>query len=82
MFVGALSLSPMQNSGILERQYWANQKNKELWKREKKKLNKEAEKNNQTQLKTTGRNVEGEEKKFRQSSEKYENAALKVSAQN
>ena len=46
-----------------------------IWKRR-------SEKNNQTQLKTTGRNLEGEEKKFGQSSEKYENAALKVSAQN
>jgi len=26
----------MHNSGILKRQYWANQKNKELWKHEKK----------------------------------------------
>ena len=78
MFVGALSLSPMHNSGILESQCWANPKNKELWKL-KKIWNEEAKKNNQTQLKTTGRNVEGEEKKL---SEKYENAALKVSAQN
>ena len=34
-------------------------------------VNEEAKKNNQTQLKTTGRNVEGE-KKCTQSSEKYE----------
>ena len=40
---------------------------------------KKRKKNDQTQLKTTGRNVEGEEKKL---SEKYENAALKVSGQN
>ena len=30
LFVGAVSLFPMHNSGILERLYWANQKNKEL----------------------------------------------------
>jgi len=53
----------MHNSGILERQYWANQKYEELWKHEKNNIiNEEAEKNNQTQLKTTGRNVEGEKK--------------------
>jgi len=64
LFVGALSLSPMHNSGILERQYWANKKIKNHCENMKKIVNEEAnfEKNNQTQLKTTGRNVEGEKK--------------------
>jgi len=35
-------------------------------------------KNNQTQLKTTGRNVEGEEKNNRQASEKYEKRSALV----
>jgi len=54
----------MHNSGILERQYWANQKNRELKKHGKKiiYINEEAEKSHQTQLKPTGRNVEGEKK--------------------
>jgi len=37
----------------------------------KKNCKRRSEKKNQTQLKTTGHNVEGEEKKCRQSSEKY-----------
>jgi len=54
----------MHNSGILERQYWANKKIKNHCENMKKIVNEEAnfEKNNQTQLKTTGRNVEGEKK--------------------
>jgi len=59
--MGALSLYPMHNSGILERQYWANQKIEELCKHEKNDKQRSG-KNNQMQLKTPGRNVEGEEK--------------------
>ena len=50
----------MHNSGILERQYWAKQNKQELWKHEGKNINKEARKNNEMQLKSPGRNVEGE----------------------
>jgi len=48
-----------------------------------KNINKEAGKNNQTQLRSPGRNVGGE-KNYRQSNKKNKNkkAALKVSAQN
>ena len=60
--MGTLSLSPMHNSGILERQYWANQKNQELWKHEKKIINEEAEKIDQMQLKIPARNVEEKQK--------------------
>ena len=48
----------------------------------KKIVDKEAEKNNQTQLKTTGRNVEGQEKNVDNQAKNMKNAALKVSAQN
>jgi len=40
-----------------------------------------SEKNNQTQLKTTGRNVEGEDKNLDNQAKNMKNAALKVSAQ-
>jgi len=48
----------------------------------KKIVNEEAKKNNQTQLKTAGRNVEGEEKNVDNQAKNMKNAALKVSAQN
>jgi len=51
----------MHNSGIVESQYRATQKIKNCGNM-KKIVNEEAETNNQTQLKTTGRNVEGERK--------------------
>jgi len=60
----------MHNSGILERQYWANPKNKELRKHERKNINKEAARNYQTQLEIPGRNEGGEEKYRQLSGEK------------
>ena len=45
-------------------------------------VNEEAKKNNQTQLQTTGRNVEGEKKNIDNKAKNRKNAALKVSAQN
>jgi len=47
----------------------------------KKIVNEKAKKNNQTQLKTTRRNVEGE-KNVDNQAKNMKNAALKVSAQN
>jgi len=57
------------NGGILERQYWANQKKKELCKHEGENIDKEAGKTNKTQLKIPGHNPGGEEK-YEQSSKK------------
>jgi len=76
----------MHNSGILERLYWANKKilNCENMKEKIIMINKEAGKSNQTQLKSPGRNIGGEEK-YRQSSEKRygktqrSKSALKIS---
>jgi len=48
----------------------------------KKNCKRRSEKINQMQLKTTGRNVEGEEKNIDNQAKNMENAALKVSAQN
>jgi len=48
----------------------------------KKNSKRRSEKNNQTQLKTTGRNVEGGKKKLDNQAKNMKNAALKVSAQN
>jgi len=47
----------MHNSGILEKQYWANQKKAGIARTWKKKINKEAGQNNETQLTTPELNV-------------------------
>jgi len=73
----------MHNSGILERQYWANQKIKELRKHEWKIINKEAGKkqsnaaeNPRRQRRRREKNIDNQPKQIRK------NAALIVSAQN
>jgi len=69
LFVGAVSLYPMHSSGIWERLYWENQKNKELWKHEEKKSEERSGKQESNAAQKPWRNV-GDEKKFRQSIEK------------
>jgi len=71
----------MHNSGILERQYWANQKIEELCKHEKNIIKRG--KSNQMQLKTPRmqRRRRGKIKTIKRKKTR-ENAALKVSAQN